>query len=62
MSLEETAFTEIMLATIDHCHEDDVDIASIILQRSGFVEDYFSYDEILKEIRRQKERLNEPIY
>ena len=51
---EETAFNEIMLATIDNSHENDIDIANIIIEKSGFVEDYFSYEDILKEIRRQK--------
>ena len=54
---EETAFNEIMLATIDNSHENDIDIANIIIEKSGFVEDYFSYEDILKEIRRQKKRL-----
>jgi len=54
---EETAFNEIMLATIDNSHENDIDIANIIIEKSGFVEDYFSYEDILKEIKRQKKRL-----
>ena len=54
---EETAFNEIMLATIDNSHENDIDIANIIIEKSGFVEDYFSYDDILREIKRQKKRL-----
>ena len=54
---EETAFNEIMLATIDNSHENDIDIANIIIEKSSFVEDYFSYEDILKEIRRQKKRL-----
>jgi len=54
---EETAFNEIMLATIDNSHENDIDIANIIIEKSGFVEDYFSYEDILREIKRQKKRL-----
>jgi len=54
---EKTAFNEIMLATIDNSHENDIDIANIIIEKSGFVEDYFSYEDILREIKRQKKRL-----
>ena len=54
---EETAFNEIMLATIDNSHENDIDIANIIIEKSGFVENYFSYEDILREIKRQKKRL-----
>tara|TARA_R100000306_G_C4273566_1_gene91384 strand:- start:234 stop:428 length:195 start_codon:yes stop_codon:yes gene_type:complete len=54
---EERAFTEIMLATIDNSHESDEDIASIINERAGFVSDSFDRNEILTEIKRQKERM-----
>ena len=48
---EESALAEIRIKTLDFSTYADEDIVSIIEEESGFVSDYYTSEQILKEVK-----------